>query len=370
MPNSLQVEKSLFSTSQLSAADSFDAWQDSISVLFDVAPTDKTLANGFIAEVESYLVGAMMLAKSRSKVQAFQRSKQTIARTGMDHILIQIYNRGGNDILGQDGIVRTRPGDIQIIDMAQEMSTRTHAATSARHMECATNEFVNTSIFIGREKLETLFPALYKLHLAIIPANTAINTILRTYLLSLYDNADGLSALEAQSLETPTVELLAATLGQLPETVEYAKASIDNAVLMVIRRFIDRNLHEPTLNPDRIAAAAGISRASLFRVCEPLGGVMAFVRERRLMIARRKLTKAKKADSIKRLAYSMGFSSPGSFTRAFKTRFGCVPSELTGLSIPGGHTATEDPILLGTALDRRYEHWMANIVGCGLADQA
>lgn len=363
MPNSLPVERSFFSTSQLGAADSFDAWQDSISILFDVAPTDMTLADGFIAEVESYLVGTMMLAKSRSKVQAFQRDKQTIARTGMDHILIQIYNRGGNDILGQEGIVRTRPGDIQIIDMAQEMSTRTHAANSACQRECTTHEFINTSIFIGREKLETLFPALHKLHLAIIPANTALNTILRTYLLSLYDNADSLNAMEAQSLEAPTLELLAATLGQSPETVEYAKASIENALLMVIRRFIDRNLHEQTLNPDCIAAAAGISRASLFRICEPLGGVMAFVRERRLMVAKRKLTKAKAATSIKSLAYSLGFSSPGSFTRTFKTRFGCTPSEMDGLSIRGGHTAAEDPSLLGTALDRRYEHWMANIVG-------
>lgn len=90
---------------------------------------------------------------------------------------------------------------------------------------------------------------------------------------------------------------------------------------------IDVNLLQVDLSPDLIAQDLGMSRATLYRVAQPLGGIQCFIRKRRLEYAFA-LIKADAAAvrSISALAYDLGFGSENTFRRTFKDMFGISPS--------------------------------------------
>lgn len=79
-----------------------------------------------------------------------------------------------------------------------------------------------------------------------------------------------------------------------------------------------------------IAAALGISRASLYRAFEPYGGVIAFIQRERLDEAYRRLSAPGQHRTIGAVAWELGYPDPSTFTRAFRRRFGHAPRDLVG----------------------------------------
>jgi AraC-like DNA-binding protein len=78
----------------------------------------------------------------------------------------------------------------------------------------------------------------------------------------------------------------------------------------------------------------GISRSTLYRSFEPLGGVSAYITERRLRYAFRRMTDPLREPlRVSQLAFDLGFSHPSAFTRAFKAFFGLSPKDIRALAV-------------------------------------
>lgn len=352
------IARSYFTTEALDTNERFDAWEDSISVIFDVAPTEHTMARPFCGDIESYMIGTLMASHCKSKIQSFSRSNSTIARDGMDHILLQFYLKGGNLIHTEDDTLPTQAGDIQIIDMAQELKTEAHSAGT----ENSVAEFENISLVIARDRLEELIPHINSLHLTVIKAGTPLNLILRNYILNMYENAAQLTNAEADALVQPTIELLGATLGKNTQVTENSQDTLDTASLITVRKFIDRNIHLPRLGPDMIAEYLGISRASLYRMCTAFGGIAGLIKKRRMLLARRMLNGSSTSQSVKSISYSLGFSNPTSFARLYKQQFGYSPTDTRSMFLEAEeqrYYAKNPNLNVG---DRKYEFWMTNLV--------
>ena len=77
---------------------------------------------------------------------------------------------------------------------------------------------------------------------------------------------------------------------------------------------------------DKLARTFGLSRASLYRLFEPVGGVASYIRTRRLARARQELTAPGLEDRrIGPIAYRAGFQSIPAFNRAFRAAYGQTP---------------------------------------------
>jgi AraC-like DNA-binding protein len=77
---------------------------------------------------------------------------------------------------------------------------------------------------------------------------------------------------------------------------------------------------------DKLARTFGLSRASLYRLFEPVGGVASYIRTRRLARARQELTTPGLEDRrIGPIAYRAGFQSIPAFNRAFRAAYGQTP---------------------------------------------
>lgn len=352
------VDHSHFTTQQLEGRHKFGAWQESISVLFDVSPPNTQGFIGFDAEVKSYMLGSMMLSKCRSGVQDFIRDSQTMARDGMDHIMLQYYLQGGNHIKVQDNVVKVQVGDIQILDMSQVLSTTTFGQEDLLNKQ----NFVNMTAIVARDRLEEILPCVEALHMRVLRASSPLNHILRTYFDKLYMSASGMTYANADMLVAPSVELLAGVFVQTPDVIDKTQDTLKEGALLAIRKFIDANICSPELGVGMIARYTGLSRASLYRLCQPFGGVMAMVRERRLIKARRLLSQTNAKPSVKQIAYSLGFSGSSNFSRAYRQRFGHAPMETWDVISSQANECLRVSNKISAIGDRKYEYWMRNLV--------
>ncbi len=107
------------------------------------------------------------------------------------------------------------------------------------------------------------------------------------------------------------------------------KTPASSSLLDKVCAYIKDHLLDPGLSPDAVADELGLSRAKLYRLAEPLGGITKYIRAERLQLAYEKLQHGgEDARSISNLAFDLGFGTETAFRRAFKEAFGMTPSEL------------------------------------------
>ena len=105
--------------------------------------------------------------------------------------------------------------------------------------------------------------------------------------------------------------------------VQPAQASM----LEKARRMVHQRLGWPTLGVDELCRDLAVSRSRLYRLFEPLGGVVHYIRQRRLLDAHTALADVDDRRPIVAIAAERGFIDPAEFSRAFKREFGYRPSD-------------------------------------------
>ena len=90
------------------------------------------------------------------------------------------------------------------------------------------------------------------------------------------------------------------------------------------------------------------------------GGVRHYIREQRLRWSLNQLLSAEgEGLQISQIAYAAGFSGLSRFTKDFRMRFGCTPSDVRNGIHPSARTARD--ITNGPIGDRHYEDWIVSL---------
>ncbi len=119
----------------------------------------------------------------------------------------------------------------------------------------------------------------------------------------------------------------------------------------LIRKYIDTHLEDPNLGPHQICELFNMSRATLYRMFEPDGGVRRRIQDRRLFSAIWDLAiSGIRRGRLSQVAERWGFSSDANFNRAVKLAFGRPPGTLfktgyRGNLDRGGQMHVEDALL-------------------------
>lgn len=77
-----------------------------------------------------------------------------------------------------------------------------------------------------------------------------------------------------------------------------------------------------------MAGAVGVSRATLYRLFKPLGGVAYVIQAERLDRAAERLMDRQDRRTVTTIAHASGFADLPHFHHAFRRRFGLRPSDL------------------------------------------
>ncbi|MBO9707872.1 MAG: helix-turn-helix domain-containing protein [Caulobacter sp.] len=303
------LARSNFSTRGVPAEERHDHYRREVLTALDACDPDP----GFSANITSLRLGPHAFYVTETGGQTVFRTADMIAADGYDAYIVQ-FNIAGSHTGDFDGVVfQAGPGEVGICDLSRPMRLRSTAVKVL-------------STFLPRAQVQAVAPGV-DLHGMVLDGNRA--GLLIEHLTAVTRWFPQLPAEALPGITQATIALLGACLA-----MEAGKAEIaarESPVLLRARSFIEANLLESNLTPVRISEALGVSRSTLYRLFEPLGGVTAYIWERRLHLARAALLDPKRGRRISEIAFQCGFSSEAHFSRSFRRAFNIRPSDLRSL---------------------------------------
>lgn len=301
--------------------DAFERYRASISNLYQVTGVSPRDVATFRNRAVGLHLGNSVMVRCWSVAQTFVRTNEEIRRSGYDHfnVMLDISGEVTADYDGRS--VSSRPGNIRFMDTSRELRTRLTA-------------FEMINFVVPRARVPERLLGL-DLHGLTLDAELGVTRMLSRHILSLFEEAETLSATEANASLEATFALVAGALGQMPELTPDHALAVQRTVRGAAKAHIDANLSKGRLAPTEIAAAVKVSRSVLYRAFDSYGGVAAYVMTRRLDRCFEALLKRRgRTPAISEIAYAHGFSSDAHFSRAFRARFGMSPREVEDR--PGG----------------------------------
>jgi AraC-like DNA-binding protein len=292
-------------------------WREAVSTLWDIAVEDSMAITQFRAHSTVWHLRHGILVNSEASSHSLRRTPATIARVGVDHVVIQMRLRGRLQATTPTGSLTMEPGDIGFIDMMQTFMARS-------------TDYSAITLFLPREMLGAFGQNAARLHGAVLPGDTSLGRLLGRHLMTLCDAAPDLTPIEAVAAVIGTAALAQACAGPLLARSQVVPEDAEPGVLQAIRRLIESDPGSADMTAEQITARFGLSRSVLYRLFKPLGGVAEYVRQRRLAHAYRQLTRVRhqsKGLRVADVARDCGFESDAVFSRAFRRVYGLCPRD-------------------------------------------
>lgn len=270
----------------------------------------------FRAGLSTYFMGPalFLVADMLGTTYTFSRDPGRIARSGLDLIFVQLTLEG-SDLRMLGGETKTvEAGDISLFDLSRPM----HAET--RHCR-------NLTLVVPRHLLFGSDVQNDALHGLVLKGSTSIARLIGSHMRALFADLSDITQAEAPAIVTATANLVTDLLAPQVAVRSQPSPTVRGAVIMEIRRYIEQNIAMPDLGPEHLCKVFGLSRASLYRLFEPIGGVTDHIRTRRLRAAFDMLANDGKR-TVGEIAYACGFADISAFSRTFRHQFGMSPSEV------------------------------------------
>jgi AraC-like DNA-binding protein len=287
----------------------YELWQHAMGATYEIARPP----GSFYMDMSMWNLGDVLVGHSAYGARSHRRTPRKARADQVDHYRL-LYQTQGTLRIDADGHRLTvPPGGILISDMARP-----------EHLDV--DEGAGVAVFIPRELLDEALPRPLDLHgLALEGLNASL---LGAHLTTISKHVADLTISQAPSVGLSILNILSATLLPTAETLNRASSSLESTVLRQACRFIELHLEEPELSPDTLCKAFKISRATLYRLFEPFGGVLAHIKERRLMRIHRLLSTTERPLILARVAEDHGFRNTAHFSSSFREMFGYSPSEV------------------------------------------
>ncbi len=300
------------------------AYSKMLLPLFEFEEPDLIKKAPFSSESEVYCLPDVTVSRTRVTASRLTRTVRTIARSATDDILVVCYTSGHFTCRIGDETRRVEQGELAFFDLTQEV------VIEAPSVE-------NISLAVQRRKLERAIPLLDGAHGLVVPPG-ALSRVLTGMMTETMDAGPTIQLPQARAIGEAIILLVIACL----ETISNPKTTSDmqggTISLASVKAAIERRLTDPDLGVQSLLDEFRMTRSTLYRAFEPLGGVTAYITERRLRHAFRRLTDpAEKTLRVSHMAFELGFTHASAFTRAFKAQFGMTPKDIRTLSIrPAG----------------------------------
>jgi AraC-like DNA-binding protein len=277
-------------------------------------------------ELRGHMLGGMAVLERTMSAHGVVRDARHIRASQLDHYCLRVPSQPDDSGADAHASGNAREQDLAhgpvFVDMGQPLRFGVPAGS-------------DILLFVPRDSLDALLPHGLDLHGA-APRGPA-STLLGKFVRALAARIDELHGCEARALSLASLHMMAAALLPISASLPLAPPRSHQILLRRIGHFIDEHLSDPDLSPAHLGEAFRLSRSTLYRTLEPVGGPATFIRERRLAHAHALLAGARRRVHLKRAAVECGFKDASNFSRAFRTQYGYSPREALAHSpVAGG----------------------------------
>ncbi|WP_170207656.1 helix-turn-helix domain-containing protein [Luteibacter pinisoli] len=295
-----------FDSSALVPGDAFEQYRQLYAQGADVEP----LASPFFARVRSWRLDRYLLfAREFGGVRHYRSER--IARDGFDHFVLH-HVVSGELHGGRFGAPKTiKAGQTLVLDTREPMESGADAV-----------QLITVSL--AREAMRAAVGDVDGLHGHCISARhgALLTSVLRALVQQVADLAPAAHAAITRTL----VDLLSVAINPVGSTARSDFYRQEHVRRHTVRRLVDAHIADASFSVQHILAATGMSRAALYRLFEPQGGVARFIQMCRLDQLRKRLDdRGCDRQSLAELAPTLGFSSESHAGRLFKQAFGISP---------------------------------------------
>jgi AraC-like DNA-binding protein len=299
-----------------SAAERFDAWQETISQAFVPLEATPTSDSVFTGSLSCHTVGSAQISDVAGGPVRVERAPRTIRRADPGYIKVGLQTAGHGMVTQAGRTAVLAPGDLAVYDTGRPY---TLDFDGTFHM---------IVLMFPRDMWQirdtTLMEATARRICGQRGVGGLISPLLRSMPAALLrdDLAHNIHVADA------LLDLVSAAVADIGGATPVAQSSAA-ALLVRIKAFVDANLGDVSLSGPEIAAAHHISVRYLQRLFEIEGTtVTAWIRGRRLERIRRELADPRTAaESTGTIAARWGLVDASHFSKAFKAAYGATPRE-------------------------------------------
>ncbi|KQP53641.1 hypothetical protein ASG40_20040 [Methylobacterium sp. Leaf399] len=273
--------------------------------MYEVSPTTRSAVLPFGTNI-AYPIDDLVAHRTLLSTQRLQRDRRRVD-AGSDQYIVQLYRSGRfqGTVAGQ--AVSASAGTVTLIG-------RRHLLDGMLDRADTTGIVVPWSRLHGLplENHAMLFDA-------------ARNRLLAARILDIFRRLPTTRPNDAPALAEEFVAFLRRLLDPSQARDVLEGRELDGGLMALARMIVRENLSRPDLSPEFIAGQVQVSRATLYRLFEPEGGVMHFVQGERLKAAHDALADPMERRTLGRLAEVFGFSSASQLSRSFRNRYSVAP---------------------------------------------
>jgi AraC-like DNA-binding protein len=286
-------------------------FSQSIAAYMDAQPVRDPQQSRRPPEVHQFHLGQAIFLDTTFEAQRFRRDPAWMARNDdVDHLAFQMYARGTNSVVNGSHEFLQKPGNVFAVNLAYEVYAQ---STDAEVL----------TLIMPRSVASSVLPRLLDAAGGVFVQDSASAQVFCDHMLSLRQHLAGATTAEVGTLVQATFGLL----DSLANYDDLASSAAQQATLHTMCAFIDKNLRDPSLGVDGLCRQFRCSRATLYRLFKPMGGVREHIQRRRLMACFRAIA-TQGQRRIFDIALDYGFVSPSHFSNLFRDYFGMTPREV------------------------------------------
>ncbi|TXN01677.1 AraC family transcriptional regulator [Methylobacterium sp. WL122] len=292
------------------SADSFGFYHDMIQ---SSGAATYLLGDAFEATIAAQHFGRLTVYDRQLIGADHRRDLVHIRRDGFEHYYLQVL-RSGRVVSGRPGDERRLvPGDAVLFDATQPMRS-------------IVDDGDLVTVILARDQVEAVSPDVRHLHGSTLPGSEPGS--LGKAVLSFLRCASSFPETSAAGIGHVITNMLGQVQGRSDAAYSDAvgESNLESSRRLRAEIFIDKNL-AADLSSDAIARSIGVSRSSLYRAMQAVGGVETVVKRRRAARLRLLISRQDTETSIGFFAEQIGFSSISHGSRAFKEIYGQSPDQ-------------------------------------------
>ena len=306
----------IISTSTVPPKDRFAYWREHISrrhIQFDVEALDATVP--FSAEIHGAVIGGMVFGYSWLVGVCGRRTRAHVAADLLDHYVLGLS--AVSSWVEQDGREAwVGPEDIVLFDGGKPLAYRHD------------HDQRGITVAIPRRYLAERLADAEVPGTRIVSATQGVGRLLQSFCKDIPQVMAGRPSAQLRGeLAEHFASLLALAFRPSDDGVERARPAVRRQQFRAAKDFIERNLGDPDISPETVAAALCVSRSYLFKLfAENEVSFQTYLRTRRLAnVCADLMNPAFASLSISEIAYRNGFNNPSHFSRAFAAAYEEAP---------------------------------------------
>jgi AraC-like DNA-binding protein len=312
--------ETVFRTDDLPKVDRFDYSRELMSGA--PLPMDATcaLADEFQMRRRDLHFDAVGVWSMAFTPAAFHRTEKFVRKFDPESYHVCLLLDGSMESAGKGTEAILEPFDFHVIDSSRPFELRAHSARGP--ISCVGIEVPKRVLSLPGGQADQVIGRP-------ISGREGIGALLAGFLTQVTADTSHYRPADGPRLEVVATDLLSALLAHVIEGDDrhLTPDAQRRTLVLRVKSFIQRHLHDPDLNPGAIAAAHHISVSYLHRIFQG-DGVAAWIREQRLERAREDLADpALVTLPVHQIAARWGFTHHAAFTRAFRTAYGIPPRD-------------------------------------------